>query len=388
MDSIISIKSIKANLDSKAKALKVFIDQYDDRLGDLPEKMLAFSRLEREKSIISETYGFMRSKLEEARIGEASKLGKIRVVDLAIPIGNPIKPNKKMNILVGMIIGLSLGVLVAFLLEYFDNTIRTVDQIERRGLSILAMIPAIGEQRRKSKSKKYLRKNSNVGNLQRRLITHEDPKSPISESYRSLRTSLMYSSESNKDCRVLLISSSGPGEGKTTTIANTAITYANLGKKTLLIDSDLRKPVLHNVFSLDKTPGLTSYLTENANFEEIVNNSEVENLDVITSGVIPPNPSELLDSSAMKNFVKEAKEKYDVVLFDTPPLIAVTDAYVMMKYIDQFILVVRAGVAEKGAFERVVNVCNESDFKISGAFGLHRFAQYHQCHSTISGGRT
>ena len=178
--------------------------------------MLEFSRFERDRSILSETYSFMRAKLEEARIGEASQLGKIRVIDKAVPITKPITPNKTMNFLIALICGLFGGVLIAFLIEYLDNSIRTIEQIERRALSILAIIPAIGSEKRKRKTKRYLRKNLNIGNLQRRLITHEDPKSPISEAYRSLRTSLMYSSKNDNKCRTLLISSAGPGEGKTT----------------------------------------------------------------------------------------------------------------------------------------------------------------------------
>ena len=167
------------------------------------------------------------------------------------------------------------------------------------------------------------------------------------------------------EIKSILVSSAGPGEGKTTTVANLAITYANLGKKTLLIDSDLRKPVLHDVFNLDKSPGLTSFLTGNSDLKEIVQTTNVDNLDVITAGVNPPNPSELLDSSVMDNFMEQIEKKYDFILFDTPPLIAVTDAYVMMKYVKQFVLVVRAGVTEKGALDRVLNVFNDSNFNIS-----------------------
>ena len=224
--------------------------------------------------------------------------------------------------------------------------------------------------------------------MQRRLITHEDPKSPISEAYRGLRTSLMYT-KSNENCRIILVSSAGPGEGKTTTIANLAITYANLGKKTVLIDSDLRKPVIHNIFKVDKSPGLTSYLSENEKDEKkLINKTNVNNLDVITSGVIPPNPSELLDSPLLENLLNKLKKNYDVILFDTPPLIAVTDAFVLMKYITQFILVVRAGVTERLALDRVMTNVRQSGFKESGvvlnaleeshAYGAGYYYNYYQ----------
>ena len=143
-----------------------------------------------------------------------------------------------------------------------------------------------------------------VNKIQRRLITHEDPKSPISEAYRSLRTSLMYTTKGNQG--TIMVSSPGPSEGKTTTIINLAITYANLGKKTLLIDGDLRKPVLHKVFNTVIEKGLTHYLSGvEEKWENIINPTDVENLQIIYSGAIPPNPSELLGSELMNNLIIE-----------------------------------------------------------------------------------
>ena len=152
----------------------------------------------------------------------------------------------------------------------------------------------------------------NIHNLQSRLITHENPKSPISEAYRSLRTSLLYTS-ADSDIKSMIISSTGPGEGKTTTIANLAITYANLGKKTLLVDTDLRRPVVHKVLDLDKEPGITDYLSgANNDFNTIVQKTEIENLFAVPSGIIPPNPSELLGSQRMTILLRTL-EKVDTL---------------------------------------------------------------------------
>ena len=312
----------------------------------------------------------MSQKLEEARIGEASKLSKIRIIDRAIANESPIKPNKSQNIIFGLILGIVLGIGFSILIELLDNTVKSIEQIERRGLVILAMIPAIsnhknGKRNRNKNQNRVIENEKNFEKMQRRLITYEDPKSPISEAYRSLRTSLMYT-KVDKKCNVILVSSPGPGEGKTTTIANLAITYANLGKKTLLIDSDLRKPVIHNVFNIDKNSGLTSYLSGSLDINEIINKSDIDNLDLVTSGVIPPNPSELLDSNEMINFIDNVRKDYDIVLFDSPPLVAVTDAFVLLKYINQFILVVRPGKTERGALERVISSTIQSNAKITG----------------------
>ena len=218
----------------------------------------------------------------------------------------------------------------------------------------------------KKKGYKLNLKLSSPEKIERRLLTHEDPKSPISEAYRSLRTSLMYDSKKD-NCKIILVSSPGPGEGKTTTVANLAITYANMGKKTLLVDADLRKPVLHKMFKNRTNKGLTNYLSNtDENLNEIMYDSGVENLKIITSGIVPPNPSELLASSNMNQFVNKIKNEFDVVLFDTPPLIAVTDAFVITKHVDKFLLVVRASVTQKGALERSLVNMNNMDQKIDG----------------------
>ena len=277
-----------------------------------------------------------------------------------IPSNKPIKPDKTLNFIIGIILGLGAGVCLVVIIEYFDNTIKSVEQIERRGLSILAIIPSIGIDSKKKKTRKYIKDNKNIEKLQRRLITHEDPKSPISEAYRSLRTSLMYTKK-NSECNLVLVSSAGPGEGKTTTITNLAITYANLNKKTLLVDSDLRKPVLHQMFkNLPKDKGLTNFLTNSEkNINNIIISTSVENLSIVTSGITPPNPSEMLSSSLMKEFINAIKKDFDIILFDTPPLVAVTDASVITKFADKFLLVIRASVTEKGALERaLVNISN------------------------------
>ena len=365
MDSLISLRAVKANLESKSNSFQKIVEKYSEKLSLLPEKVLEFTRLERERSVQAQTYKFMSQKLEESRIGEASKLSKIRVIDKGIPVYKPISPKRTQNLLYGIILGLLLSITISILIEFLDNTVRTLEQIERKGLKILALIPSLHSNINKRKSKKYLNDNSSIKKMQRRLITQEDPKSPISESYRGLRTSLMYD-ENNKDCNIILVSSPGPGEGKTTTVANLAITYANLGKKTLLIDSDLRKPVLHSVFNIDKTPGLTTYLTGDLPYKKIINKTEVDNLYIITSGIIPPNPSEMIDSKKMNDFINSVSKEYDIILFDSPPLIAVTDAFVLMKHINQFILVVRSGISEKGALDRVINTTHQAGMVITG----------------------
>ncbi|ALC89188.1 capsular biosynthesis protein [Bacillus sp. FJAT-18017] len=173
----------------------------------------------------------------------------------------------------------------------------------------------------------------------RKLITKLDPKSPISEQYRTLRTNIQFSSV-DEEIKKIMVTSSGPGEGKSTTTANLAVVFAQQGKSVLLIDADLRKPTVHYSFNLTNTIGLTNVLSHQVNLEEAINETDVKGLYVVSSGPIPPNPSELLGSRMMDSFIKEAEGKFDIIMFDTPPVLAVTDAQILSNKCDGTILVV------------------------------------------------
>ena len=202
--------------------------------------------------------------------------------------------------------------------------------------------------------------------LTRHLITRENPKSPVSEAYRSLRTSITYAS-ADKQVKSILVSSSGPGEGKTTTVANLAITFANLGKRTLLIDTDLRRPVVHKVFNCSRDNGITSYLSGiEKDFNNIIQETTIDNLFVVTSGIIPPNPSELIGSKRMADLIKKLEGEWDMVLFDSPPLVAVTDATMISKEIDQIIMVVKSGHTDKKAFNHTVSSLRNVNAPLGG----------------------
>jgi len=204
--------------------------------------------------------------------------------------------------------------------------------------------------------------------FKRRLITYEDPKSPISESYRSLRTNVSYASSVDKKIKSLLISSSQPGEGKSTTTANLAIAFAQLRKKTLLVDADLRKPVQHNVFGHPRGPGLSEYLIGDvSDLHSIIHTTKVENLSIITAGGLPPNPSELLGSDAMSKLIDKLEAEWDIVLFDSPPIVAVTDASMISSELDAIALVVKAGQTERSAVDRALDTIKNVKAPLIGA---------------------
>ncbi|OAT81050.1 capsular biosynthesis protein [Bacillus sp. MKU004] len=182
-------------------------------------------------------------------------------------------------------------------------------------------------------------------NTKRKLITKTDPKSPISEQYKTIRTNINFSAV-DQEMRSIMVTSSGPGEGKSTTAANLAIVFAQQGKKVLLVDADMRKPTAHYTFSLNNTFGLTSVLTKQKTLKETANQIDVSNLDLLTCGPIPPNPAELLSSKSMEDFLAAVYEAYDMVIFDTPPVLAVTDAQVLANQCDGTVLVVSSGTTE------------------------------------------
>jgi tyrosine-protein kinase Etk/Wzc len=369
---IASILQLETNIkgySAKINTLREVIDQYDRELEKLPGQGLELARLERQVAVDQNIYVLLTEKLEETKISEAGQKETVRVVDNAIEPEFPISPRKRLNLLLGAIIGLGLGIGLTFLIEFFDDSIKNPDLLERMGFPILAIIPEISSK--EIVARKFSANGSNnkeIGESETylsRLITHIDPRSPISEAYRTLRTNIQFQKLRNKET-TLMVTSSAPKEGKSTTIANLAITMAQMGSKTLLVDTDLRRPVIHTVFNLNKDKGVTNFLMGKMTFNEIVKPTMVENLSVVTSGPLPPNPSEMLSSEEMEEFVEKSRNNFDLILFDSPPIIAVTDAAILSTKLDGIILVVKAHQTQKTAVERAKNLLDNVNANIVG----------------------
>ncbi len=263
----------------------------------------------------------------------------------------PISPNVGQNVLFAAIAGLILSVAVVFLLEYLDDTIKDADDAQRLlNLSTLGAITRI----------------ANVHNLADSLITLKHPRSPIAEAYRVLRTNLRFSGIENPS-GALLVTSSGPGEGKTTTAANLAVALAQGGKRVILIDTDLRRPTIHKIFGLQNEVGLSSMFFEDGTLvENVLQPTSVEGLSVITSGPIPPNPAEVLDSKQMGNILVNLRGQADMLILDSPPTLAVADASILGSRCSGAIMVVDSGRTRTDVSRRAIETLHKTNVKILG----------------------
>lgn len=201
--------------------------------------------------------------------------------------------------------------------------------------------------------------------LESKLVTKTNPASPLSEAYRTLRTNILFSSI-DKPVQTIVVTSPNPGDGKTTTIANLAVTYAHEGKRTLVVDGDLRKPSLHYMFMKSNRAGLTNALFKDNAWQEIVQETDVPGLDLMTSGSVPPNPNEILSSQRIQELVAQWREHYDVILFDSPPLLAVTDGLILSSLSDGVVLVVKSGKTKLGAARKMLNQLEFAKAKVLG----------------------
>jgi len=210
-----------------------------------------------------------------------------------------------------------------------------------------------------------LKRDPKTASRYRNLITNNNPRSPISEAFRTLRTNLQFASLDN-ELNTIMVTSATPQEGKSTISANLAVVMAQAGKKTLFIDTDLRKPTVHYTFGVQNREGLTNLLLSNSRIETLVQPSDIPNLDILTSGPIPPNPAELLGSTAMGRIIEESASTYDMVIFDTPPLLAVADAQILASQLDGVLLVISSGKTKQDLAIKAKDLLEKVNAKILG----------------------
>lgn len=309
------------------------------------------TRLEGSLAQYRTTYSTLLASAQQARISEAQAINNLVVSEPAVVPEDPVRPRALTNTLLAAVIGAMLAIGAAFLIEYLDDTVKTPDDIERiTGLSTLGAIARLKE----------------TGGT-RQLIAWLRTKAPESEAYRTLRTNIQFSSV-DKPVRTLLVTSSSPGEGKSTTTANLAVVLAQTNQKVIVVDTDLRRPVLHRVFSVPNNTGLTTALLagEAWTIEEHLQPTEIENLKLLPSGPIPPNPSELLGSQRMGHLIQALANEADIVIFDSPPVLAVTDAAVMARQVDGVLIVTDAGRTKEGALANATGELQKTGANVLG----------------------
>lgn len=317
-----------------------------------------------------------------------SRESNVRVVDRALVPGNPFQPSLEKDLSMGLLAGLLLGFGGAFALEFMDRSIKTEEEVKRLlGLSVLATVPDMEEEesgsgyggygygygrrrstavRKKSAAapRKWLDKKQ-AQDLPIELIPHHRPRLAVSEAYRALRTALLLSTA--EDLGAVAVTSAGASEGKTVTVTNLAVVLAQLGRRVLVIDGDLRKPRIHSIFGVSNQIGLVHTLTGGAGPDEAILQTSVRNLFVIPAGPLPPNPSELLASSRMAELIAEARNHFDIVLIDTPPVLAVTDATVVGSLSDGVVLCLRVGQVLRADARTCRQRLDLADVKVLGA---------------------
>ncbi|MBX7154467.1 MAG: polysaccharide biosynthesis tyrosine autokinase [Bacteriodetes bacterium] len=366
---IFDLEIQKQSEESKVKALGSARNEAEGDFRRIPSQVIDLARLERTSSSLGKLHDLLSEKLNEAAIAEQSVFGNVRVFEPASASFVPVSPNRLLNVAIGCIFGFALGIGLVVARSFIDSTVRTPEELENRGFVVLATIPKIPRDLSladikpmlNETNKEFFKDVPEESMISSHLISHVNPKSPIAENYRSVRTAIQFA-HVDTHVQTVMVASSVPQEGKSTTSVNIATTLAQAGNKTLWIDCDLRRPVGHNVFHTSKEPGIVNVLVGNKTIEQAARPSGIPNLDIMTSGPIPPNPSELLGSQRMRDLLEELKKRYDNIIIDTPPVVAVTDAVILSTLVDAYILVARANTTHM----EIVSKSRESIDRVGG----------------------
>ncbi len=372
-DRIIGLEVDNKALRASRKVQEETVLEYEARLSKLPETSLAYIRLTREVEINEKLYRLLTEKYQENQVVAAGKIGNVQLMDQAEVPENPISPNKKFNLMIGLFVGLLLGLGISLLNYLLDSRLITPEDLKFTRLEVRGVIPSINVR----KLDAVLRKENGKGladrhrrKIQNNLITHFSPKSPISEAYRSLRTQILIElgmgDEKKSDRNMMMVTSSATQEGKSLTCANLSVTLAQTGRRTLLIDADMRRPTAHRNFDLERGEGLSNVLGNGHTAESVICDTDVDNLFVLTAGPIPANPAELLGSEKMRELLAWARKTYDFVLVDTPPVLPVTDPLVISQMADALMVVVRSRRSHRRELNQAIAGLNAANAQITG----------------------
>jgi capsular exopolysaccharide synthesis family protein len=386
-----AVRSQIQSQDARIAALDAIRDRRTSRMGGLPELEAEEERLTQQLVTLQEGANGLRAELQKARIAEAVEIGQVEVIDRASMPGAPVPQHQGLRILFGVLVGLGVGGVAALLREKMNTTVSSREELEEiLGVAALAVIPQIhhlpGGNRLLSRNGKAAAVPRIAGTVDPSVVVASNSHTPGAEAYRTLRTNLLFSQSVR--LRSLVVTSSGPADGKTTTSSNVAATFAQQGMRVVLVDCDLRRPRIHEVFGLEKEPGLSQLILGFNGMEDVIRPSGIENLSVISSGTPPPNPSELLGSERMLAVLRELGSRFDLMVLDTPPVLLAPEAAVLAAGADGVVLVARAGSTQRAAAQDaaqqlhtvgahlVGSVLNDPDAKLPGYSSYYAYRYY------------
>jgi tyrosine-protein kinase Etk/Wzc len=390
-----AVESQVTSVDARLEALDELRQRNADALKTLPATQAGEARLIEQVESTRNMADQLRDEYQKARIAEAVEAGQVELVDQAMSPYAPIGTSRRTKLLTGLIVGLLLGTGAAFLVERLNTAIRRREEIESM-LQIpgLAIIPQIASHSRSREFKMggmslrlpTPRRSWAVVNGES-LVTVSDFRSSSAEAFRTLRTNLIFS-QAVQSLRTIVITSPSPQDGKTTTAANLAVTFAQQGMRVLIVDCDLRRARLHKLFHAPREPGLTQLMLGQATQEQVVQSTMVDNLWFLPAGAHPPNPSELLGGPQMRAALEKLGREFDILILDTPPVHAAADALILGSQSDGVILVLRAGHTDRQVAQdavqrltavgvRVVGaVLNDPDHKVPQYGGYYYYDYY------------
>lgn len=349
-----AVQATERQLAARLRAVETKVNEERAKMRQFPGMETRIAQLQLEASIQEQTTRYLLGQYESARMQEATIAPYVTILDGASPAYR-IGTSVRQRAILGLLVGLILGLMGAFFLEYLDQTIKSAHDVERLlGVPVLGLIPY---------DPKLAAANGRRAPIT--VVTALGADEPVAEAFRALRTNVTFVG-AEKPLQLITVTSPGPGEGKSTTAANLAVTLAQSGQKTILVDADLRRPLVHRAFAIVQDPGLTDILVHRAEVREAVRPDVSPKLDVLPAGVSPPNPSELLGSDAMQQLMAELRREYDYIILDTPPVLPVTDATVVAAGADAVIVTIRSGETEETAAQRALEQLRRVNARIAG----------------------
>ena len=383
------LNDLKQRYDTQGRELGVErerLQKAQSEYNKLPAKGLELTRLEREAEMAQQVLMQVEEQNQQIMITSESIVGDVVVLQRAITPTEPTNPHSPYErAMMGVLLGSIIGIVFAVIAETMDTSIGTIEDVqEYTGTQVVGIVPFLNVDDVRASLRRRGVEEPDERAMERKaqLVAFFDPQSSLAENYRTLRTNIEFVTV-EKGAKCLMVTSSMHSEGKSTTISNLAMTMAQLGKQTLLVDCDLRRPSLPRLFGLDKEPGLTEVIVGNYEWrnvirtvtdivtggmgmEDILQTQGISNLHILTSGSVPPNPAELLNSQRMDEFIKEVREAYDMVLFDSPPLLHVTDAAILGKKVDGAVMVYKAGDVPRTSLKRSTSLLTSVNIELFG----------------------